>query len=178
MRSGRRQVLTTLRFGCLATHQPPTGYFVSFPSFLSSFCSIRYQHNADPRLAPHRRFFFDHNNTDRKGNALPGTVIDSGIVHPDNYEFYLYSHAGLQGTSRPTKYQVSHLSVPRFAFPEAHLFSPAGPLRRQPPLLQLPATTDLPSLPPLRPLHALRVDPAAGLLRPPRCGARPVVFEG
>lgn len=54
----------------------------------------------------HSRFFFGRDNTDNKGNALPGTVVDTGIVHPDHFEFYLYSHPGLQGTSRPTKYQV------------------------------------------------------------------------
>jgi eukaryotic translation initiation factor 2C len=54
----------------------------------------------------HTRLFCDQENSDRNGNAFPGTVIDSGIVNPDTFEFYMYSHPGLQGTSRPTKYQV------------------------------------------------------------------------
>lgn len=54
----------------------------------------------------HTRFFFDQRDSDNKRNALPGTVVDRGIVHPKNFEYYLYSHPGLQGTSRPTKYQV------------------------------------------------------------------------
>ncbi|KAI9021138.1 Piwi domain-containing protein [Hyaloraphidium curvatum] len=54
----------------------------------------------------HTRFFFERDNTDNKGNALPGTVVDTGIVSPESFEFYIVSHPGLQGTSRPTKYQV------------------------------------------------------------------------
>ncbi|KND03587.1 uncharacterized protein SPPG_01063 [Spizellomyces punctatus DAOM BR117] len=43
---------------------------------------------------------------DRKGNAMPGTVVDTGIVHPYEFDFYLTSHAGLQGTSKPAHYHV------------------------------------------------------------------------
>ncbi|GJP30391.1 hypothetical protein CLOM_g1030 [Closterium sp. NIES-68] len=60
----------------------------------------------------HTRFFpFDSRNrstTDRSGNALPGTVIDTGICHPTEFDFYLLSHSGIQGTSRPTHYHVVH----------------------------------------------------------------------
>jgi eukaryotic translation initiation factor 2C len=42
--------------------------------------------------------------TDRSGNVLPGTVIDDQIVHPRDFDFYLMSHAGIQGTSRPVHY--------------------------------------------------------------------------
>ncbi|KAJ0982366.1 hypothetical protein J5N97_010621 [Dioscorea zingiberensis] len=44
--------------------------------------------------------------TDRSGNILPGTVIDSKICHPTEFDFYLCSHSGIQGTSRPTHYHV------------------------------------------------------------------------
>nr|CAD1818337.1 unnamed protein product [Ananas comosus var. bracteatus] len=44
--------------------------------------------------------------TDRSGNILPGTVVDTQICHPTEFDFYLCSHAGIQGTSRPTHYHV------------------------------------------------------------------------
>ena len=35
-----------------------------------------------------------------------GTVVDTGITHPTENAFYVTSHAGLKGTSRPTHYHV------------------------------------------------------------------------
>lgn len=32
--------------------------------------------------------------------------MDKGIVHPTEYDFYLNSHASIQGTSRPVHYHV------------------------------------------------------------------------
>ncbi|GMG98489.1 hypothetical protein Nepgr_000329 [Nepenthes gracilis] len=55
-----------------------------------------------------RLFATDRNKTDRSGNILPGTVIDTKICHPTEFDFYLCSHAGIQGTSRPTHYHVLH----------------------------------------------------------------------
>ncbi|KAK6925448.1 Protein argonaute, Mid domain [Dillenia turbinata] len=58
----------------------------------------------------HTRLFannhHDRNATDRSGNILPGTVVDSKICHPTEFDFYLCSHAGIQGTSRPAHYHV------------------------------------------------------------------------
>ncbi|KAI9320095.1 Piwi domain-containing protein [Dichotomocladium elegans] len=55
----------------------------------------------------HARFFpMGPQDADRSGNCQPGTVVDSTIVHPFEFDFYLQSHAGLQGTSRPTHYHV------------------------------------------------------------------------
>ncbi|PKY23704.1 Piwi-domain-containing protein [Rhizophagus irregularis] len=55
----------------------------------------------------HTRFFpIERQNSDRTGNCLPGTVIETGITHPFEFDFYLLSHAGIMGTSRPTHYQV------------------------------------------------------------------------
>ncbi|KAL5581782.1 hypothetical protein UlMin_014224 [Ulmus minor] len=39
-------------------------------------------------------------------NVPPGTVVDTKIVHPRNYDFYMCSHAGMIGTSRPAHYHV------------------------------------------------------------------------
>ncbi|KAB2065470.1 hypothetical protein ES319_A09G090700v1 [Gossypium barbadense] len=55
----------------------------------------------------HTRLFpTDRNKTDRSGNILPGTVVDTSICHPTEFDFYLNSHAGIQGTSKPTRYHV------------------------------------------------------------------------
>ncbi|KAG9290846.1 hypothetical protein G9A89_010995 [Geosiphon pyriformis] len=55
----------------------------------------------------HARFFpMDKQNSDRSGNCLPGTVVETSITHPFEFDFYLQSHAGLQGTSRPCHYHV------------------------------------------------------------------------
>ncbi|KAI9489904.1 Piwi domain-containing protein [Zychaea mexicana] len=55
----------------------------------------------------HARFFpVSKQDTDRSGNCQPGTVIDTKIVHPFEFDFYLQSHQGIQGTSRPTHYHV------------------------------------------------------------------------
>ncbi|KAG8387567.1 hypothetical protein BUALT_Bualt02G0034800 [Buddleja alternifolia] len=48
----------------------------------------------------------DRNSTDKSGNILPGTVVDTKICHPNEFDFYLCSHGGIQGTSRPTHYHV------------------------------------------------------------------------
>ncbi|VAI29479.1 unnamed protein product [Triticum turgidum subsp. durum] len=40
------------------------------------------------------------------GNVLPGTVVDKEICHPTDFDFYLCSHAGTKGVSRPVRYHV------------------------------------------------------------------------
>lgn len=67
---------------------------------------------------------------DRSGNALPGTVIDTMITHPTRFDFYLCSHPGLQGTSRPTHYTVLHDDhrwsaddLQQFCFNLTHLYA-------------------------------------------------------
>jgi eukaryotic translation initiation factor 2C len=44
----------------------------------------------------------------RCNNIPPGTVVDTQCVHPTHFDFYLCSHFGVQGTSRPTHYVVIH----------------------------------------------------------------------
>nr|XP_043628262.1 LOW QUALITY PROTEIN: protein argonaute 16-like [Erigeron canadensis] len=39
-------------------------------------------------------------------NVPPGTVVDSKVVHPRNYDFYMCTQPGLIGTSRPAHYHV------------------------------------------------------------------------
>ncbi|KAK0184437.1 argonaute-like protein [Armillaria mellea] len=57
----------------------------------------------------HIRFFpTERNHTDSSGNCLAGTVVDQGVGHPTEFDFYLQSHGGLLGTSRPTHYSVLH----------------------------------------------------------------------
>lgn len=38
----------------------------------------------------------DRHDGDRKGNIKPGTVVDTHIIHPTDYDFYLCSHQGIQ----------------------------------------------------------------------------------
>ncbi|KAG8742665.1 hypothetical protein FRC10_001148 [Ceratobasidium sp. 414] len=44
----------------------------------------------------------------KSGNCEAGTVIDSIIGHPLEFDFFLLSHGGLIGTSRPAHYSVVH----------------------------------------------------------------------
>ncbi|KAI8359267.1 Piwi domain-containing protein [Mortierella sp. GBAus27b] len=64
-----------------------------------TFCVVKKRHHA--RLFPMRP-----EEADRSGNCIAGTVVDSVITHPTEFDFYLQSHGGLQGTSRPTLYHV------------------------------------------------------------------------
>ncbi|KAL4551142.1 hypothetical protein Ndes2526B_g05451 [Nannochloris sp. 'desiccata'] len=53
-----------------------------------------------------RLFARDPRDADRSGNVLPGVVVDRDICHPFEFDFYLNSHAGLQGCNRPAHYHV------------------------------------------------------------------------
>ncbi|KAI8621752.1 Piwi domain-containing protein [Chytriomyces sp. MP71] len=53
------------------------------------------------------RFFpVDQRDGDKKGNVKPGTVIDRDVTHPFEFQFLLYAHQGIQGTSKPTSYHA------------------------------------------------------------------------
>ncbi|CAG8435462.1 9989_t:CDS:10 [Funneliformis mosseae] len=43
---------------------------------------------------------------DRNGNCKPGTVVDTGIVARHEFDFFLQSHATIQGTGRSAHYRV------------------------------------------------------------------------
>ncbi len=47
----------------------------------------------------HHTRFFCRNPRDTVGksrNVPPGTTVDTGVVSPDGFDFYLCSHAGIQ----------------------------------------------------------------------------------
>ncbi|KAG2527411.1 hypothetical protein JM18_003139 [Phytophthora kernoviae] len=55
-----------------------------------------------------RAFAVNQRDADRKGNVMPGTVIDTGVVNPHRFDFFLYGHSGIQGTTVPAHYTVLH----------------------------------------------------------------------
>ncbi|CAD7005128.1 unnamed protein product [Ceratitis capitata] len=54
----------------------------------------------------HTRFFPIIKTTDSFNNVLPGTVVDQKIVHPNETQFFMVSHQSIQGTAKPTRYNV------------------------------------------------------------------------
>ncbi|KAL3475026.1 Piwi domain-containing protein [Aspergillus californicus] len=48
----------------------------------------------------------DRNAADKNGNPLPGTLVERDVTSPHDWDFLLYSHIALQGTSRPVHYHV------------------------------------------------------------------------
>ncbi|KAL1138977.1 hypothetical protein AAG570_009038 [Ranatra chinensis] len=56
----------------------------------------------------HTRFFPTRAQDEdgRNKNVPAGTIVDTDITHPREFDFYLASHASIQGTSRPTKYHL------------------------------------------------------------------------
>ncbi|CAL8129679.1 unnamed protein product [Orchesella dallaii] len=54
----------------------------------------------------HKTRFFLHSSPGTIKNAPAGTVVDKEIVHQTHNDFYLLSHKGMMGTSRPTHYRV------------------------------------------------------------------------
>ncbi|BCR96143.1 putative eukaryotic translation initiation factor eIF-2C4 [Aspergillus luchuensis] len=48
----------------------------------------------------------DRNAADKNGNPLPGILIEKDVTSPHDWDFLLYSHIALQGTSRPVHYHV------------------------------------------------------------------------
>ncbi|KAE9586115.1 putative post-transcriptional gene silencing PAZ-Argonaute family [Lupinus albus] len=86
--------LDAIRKACAsleANYQPPVTFVV-----------VQKRHHTRLFASNHN----DRGSVDRSGNILPGTVVDSKICHPTEFDFYLCSHAGIQGTSRPAHYHV------------------------------------------------------------------------
>ncbi|CAH9141231.1 unnamed protein product [Cuscuta epithymum] len=51
-----------------------------------------------------RLFLQNRNDGGASANVPPGTVVDTTVVHPSDFDFYLCSHYGSLGTSKPTHY--------------------------------------------------------------------------
>ncbi|ALC44711.1 AGO2, partial [Drosophila busckii] len=56
----------------------------------------------------HTRFFPNGtpNPRNKYNNVDPGTIVDRTIVHPNEIQFFLVSHQSIQGTAKPTRYNV------------------------------------------------------------------------
>ncbi|KAB2625479.1 protein argonaute 10 [Pyrus ussuriensis x Pyrus communis] len=86
--------LDAIRKACASlepNYQPPVTFIV-----------VQKRHHTRLFANNHR----DRSSIDKSGNILPGTVVDTKICHPTEHDFYLCSHAGIQGTSRPAHYHV------------------------------------------------------------------------
>lgn len=55
----------------------------------------------------HSRFYpTTAHNADSNGNPKCGTVVDRGVTEARNWDFFLQSHAAIQGTARPAHYFI------------------------------------------------------------------------
>ena len=77
-----------------------------------------------------RLFAADAKDTDASGNVRAGTVVDRTITHPSEYDFFLQSHAGIQGTTKPSHYHViwDEIGIPpdtlqQFSYSLCHLYA-------------------------------------------------------
>jgi len=69
-------------------------------SFVSAILLVTYTFRPIPK---------ENERTDKSGNVPAGLVIDTDVVHPIDFDFYLCSHQGILGTSRPAHYIVRSL---------------------------------------------------------------------
>ena len=55
---------------------------------------------------------------DKNLNPVPGVIVDKDVTNPTDWDYYLCSHAAIQGTARPTHYTVvfDEMKVPVNAF--------------------------------------------------------------
>ena len=71
------------------------------PAYAPTITMILVQKRHHTRFVP-----VEQGVADRSGNVPAGTVVDTGVCHPSQFDFYLCSHAGVNGTSRPAHYHV------------------------------------------------------------------------
>nr|GMD04126.1 protein argonaute 2-like [Ipomoea batatas] len=80
--------------------------------FKKAICDAKYQPTVTLVVAqkrhPTRMFLQNRRDGGGSSNVPPGTVVDTVVVHPSEFDFYLYSHYGSIGTSKPTHYYVIH----------------------------------------------------------------------
>lgn len=69
-----------------------------------TFVVVQKRHHT--RLFPAEEVLGGGRNVFSNENVPPGTVVDSIITHPKEFDFYLCSHWGVKGTSRPTHYHI------------------------------------------------------------------------
>lgn len=54
----------------------------------------------------HHVRFFPGRAGDRNENPIPGTLVETGVTHPFEVDYYLASHSAIKGTARPVHYNV------------------------------------------------------------------------
>lgn len=69
-----------------------------------TFAVVQKRHHT--RLFPNENDQNPNRNQQSDENIPPGTVVDTVITHPREFDFFLCSHWGVKGTSRPTHYHV------------------------------------------------------------------------
>lgn len=76
----------------------------------------KFMSNYDPKVTfivmqrgHHTRFVsLNDEFRDLSHNVPPGTVVDRVVAHPQLYDFFIVSHNGIQGVSRPMRYTLLH----------------------------------------------------------------------
>lgn len=67
------------------------------PKFTVVVCEKRHHIRFFPTQGP---------GADKNGNPVPGTIVDHDVTHPFENDVYLNAHSAIQGTARPTHYQM------------------------------------------------------------------------
>jgi eukaryotic translation initiation factor 2C len=90
------QELPSIRNACRQKYSPAQTK-QGFPHISIIVCGKRH----------HTRFYpASESNADRSSNNEPGTIVDRGVTEAGNWDFFLQSHACLQGTARSGHYYV------------------------------------------------------------------------
>ncbi|KAF4556208.1 Piwi domain-containing protein 2 [Elsinoe fawcettii] len=74
----------------------------------------------------------DQGSSDKNGNPLPGTVIETAVTHPFENDWFMCNHVALKGTARPTHYHclvneagISNEDLMTLIYESSYQFSPA-----------------------------------------------------